>query len=509
MAITKTVISSGTILGFETKTPGIAAFLGIPYGAPTDGRRRFSPPLPAAVWDGVRECFDFGMSCWQPDNRETPDYLAQCEKNPIPPRPLRMSEDCLNLNVWTPAKSADESLPVMVWFYGGGLQAGTTDNILFDGEGLCRHGVILVTVNYRTGVFGYIGHDELEAENPHGVCGNYGLLDQLLSLQWVHDNIHAFGGDPGNVTIFGCSGGGRSVQGIACSPRSVGLVHHAICLSAGGLNPYYSLDYTALKERGAEFVAFCGKKHIDDLRLIPARELQIKYEAFQKQFNITGDGWALAKTMDEMVRCGKQADLDYLLSTTANEIRRPIESPVSAAAFASVPFGERTRIFARSVAPKTDEEAMQYAEWAEVYEMKAAQLAWAKAHTSQSKKPVYLASFDHPMPHSGLASHGDDQYYIFGTLHKFWYPATKEDDALSDLMMRIFTAFAKKGDPNGPGLPHWTPYTNKSPMTMSIRAWDDCTMERRQIPEIERLSDIYLHWGKSDPSTRQRFVPGI
>ena len=498
MLILETATSCGLVRGFETKTPGVSAFLGIPYGAPTDGPRRFAPPVPAEPWTGVRDCFDFGQSCWQPDNANARFYLEQCEKNPVKPRPLRMGEDCLSLNVWTGAAQADAKLPVMVWFYGGGLQAGTSDDILFDGEGLCRHGVVLVTANYRTGVFGYIGHPELESESPHGACGNYGLLDQLLCLRWVRDNIAGFGGDPENVTIFGCSGGGRSVQGIACSPLSAGLVQHAICHSAGGLNPNYSLDYETLKRRGEEFVAFCGKAHIDELRAVPAVELQKRYQKFGKQFNITGDGWALPRTMDEMVRRGEQADLDYLLSTTADEILWPVDPPVTAATFASHRFGERTQIFGRTVHPETDEQAMHYARYAESYEMKAAQLAWAKAQLAQPKKPVYLASFDHPMPHTGLAMHGDDQYYVFGTLKKYWYPTTQADEKLSELMMRIWTTFAKTGSPNGPGLPRWTQYTKENPLTMSIRAFDDCAMEDRSVPEIEALADVYLHWNNQE-----------
>ena len=503
MALTETVLRTGRIRGFETGAPGISAFLGIPYGAPTDGARRFAPPVPAAPWESVRDCFDFGESCWQPDKSSAPFFREQLARNPVPPRPLRMGEDCLSLNVWTPAQDSSARLPVMVWFYGGGLQAGTADDILFDGNGLCRHGVVLVTVNYRTGVFGYIGHEELEAESEHRSSGNYGLLDQLLSLRWVHENITAFGGDPGNVTIFGCSGGGRSVQGIACSPLSAGLVHHAICHSAGGLNPNYSLDYAALKRRGADFVAFCGKAHVSELREIPAAELQHKYEQFGQQFNITGDGWALPCTMDELVRRGQQADLDYLLSTTANEIRWPVDPPVTAATFATHRFGERTQIFGTTVHPETDAQAMLYAEWAEVFEMKAAQLAWAKAQAAQPKKPVWLASFDHPMPHTHLASHGDDQYYVFGTLRKFWYPATEEDDRLSELMMRIWTTFAKTGSPNAEGLPCWTPYTAEQPYTMAIRAFDDCAMEARAVPEIEKLADVYLRWGQDTLATEQ------
>ncbi|MBR6323043.1 MAG: carboxylesterase family protein [Lachnospiraceae bacterium] len=495
MPIIETRISTGLVRGQETAAEGITSFLGIPYAKPASGALRWHAPEPAEGWEGVRICDDFGYSCFQRDNSKSPYFEKMQRENPVPPRPLRMSEDCLSLNIWTPAGSADEKLPVMVWFYGGGLQGGTSDDIIFDGESLCRYGVILVTANYRTGVFGYFGHDELEQENAHHSSGNYGLQDQILALKWVRENIGAFGGNPQNVTIFGCSGGGRSCQGVACSPLAEGLVQHVIIHSAGGLNPNYSLEYSTLKKRGQEFIEYCGKQSVAKMREIPAAELQAKYEAFRKQFNITGDGWALPAEMDELVRRGAQADLDYILSTTANEIRWPLRGPVTMANFEEHVFGERTQIFGTTVAPKTDEEAKNYAEWCEVYEMKAAQLGWAELQAAQPKKPVYLASFEHPMPGTGLSSHGDDQFMVFHTLWKFHKEVRPEDEALSLLMMQIWTTFAKTGNPNGEGLPVWTPFTAESPNTMVLRQADDCRMEERHVPEIEKLAEVYRNWG--------------
>ena len=498
MALIETSIHTGAVRGQETSTKGVASYFGIPYAKPCEGTLRWHAPEPAEPWEGTRICDDFGYSCWQRDNSKSPYFKKMQEENPVPPRPLRMSEDCLSLNVWTPAESADEKLPVMVWFYGGGLQGGTSDDIIFDGEGLCPHGVVLVTANYRTGVFGYFGHEDLEKENEHHSSGNYGLQDQILALRWVRDNITSFGGDPGNVTIFGCSGGGRSCQGIACSPLAAGLVQHVIIHSAGGLNPNYSLDYHSLKKRGQEFIEYCGKNSIAEMREVPAAELQAKYEAFRKQFNITGDGWALPYSMDEIVRRGEQADLDYILSTTANEIRWPLRAPVTLSNFNDHVFGERTQIFGSTVDPRTDEEAQNYAEWCEVYEMKAAQLGWAELQAKQLKKPVYLASFDHPMPRTGLSSHGDDQFMVFHTLWKFHREVRPEDEELSRLMMKIWTTFAKTGNPNGEGLPEWTPFTEESPKTMVFRQADSCVMEERHVPEIEKLSEVYREFGKSD-----------
>ncbi len=500
MAILQTRIRNGSVRGHTTDTEGISVFLGIPYAKAPTGKLRWRAPEPSENWEGIRDCSDFGPSCWQADNSKSPFFLACMEKNPVKPRPLRMDEDCLSLNVWTPAISQEDRLPVMVWFYGGGLQAGTSDDILFDGEGLCRFGVVLVTVNYRTGVFGYFGHPDLESENEHRSSGNYGLQDQIFSLYWVKDNIAAFGGDPDNVTIFGCSGGGRSVQGIACSPLAKGLVRHAICHSAGGLNPNYSLEYGALLELGREFMQYCGKNGMDEMRSIPAAELQNLYSSFRKQFNITGDGYVLPTEMDELVRQGRQADLDYILSTTANEFIFPPRGQVTKENFRSMLFGSRTAIFGATMHPETDEQAYHYAEWAEVYEMKSAQLAWAQLQAVQGKKPAYVASFDHPNPATGRASHGDDQFYIFHTLRKYWFPAGPIEEELSQAMMLRWTNFAKTGNPNADGLPEWTPFTQDSPLTLSIRTAQDSIMEDRTLPEMAALAAVYRCWPDSPES---------
>lgn len=491
MAMTEVTIKAGQLRGRPTQTAGISEFLGIPYAQPPVGNLRWHAPVPRQAWKGVRECTDFGFSCWQRDNEGAPFLTKQIECNPVKPRPLRMDEDCLTLNVWTPAETADASLPVMVWFYGGGLQGGTSDDIIFDGEGLCGFGVVLVTVNYRTGVFGYFGHPELEQENEHHSSGNYGLQDQLLSLQWVHENIAAFGGDPGNVTIFGCSGGGRSVQGVVCSPVSKGLVHHAICHSAGGMNPDYSLPYDKVLEYGQEFTAFCGKETIAQMRQIPARELQAKYEEYRKQFNITGDGYYLPYTMDEVIRRGEQADIDYILSTMNDEFLFPVREIPTLETFPNCRFGMRTAIFGANCQPETDEEAAKFLIRAECYEMKTSQLAWAQLQAQQGKKPVYLCTNDRAIPGSGHgAGHGDDQYYIFHTLRKFWMPYTEEDEALSQTLMRYWTNFAKTGNPNGEGLAEWTQYTMESPLTLTIDA-DACRMEDRSEPVMERVAKVY------------------
>jgi len=496
MTVIRTKISTGEVQGIPTRVTGINAFLGIPFAAPPVGELRFRGPAPAEAWEGVRLCDDFGYSCWQRDDSKRPGFKERVADFPVPFRYLRMSEDCLTLNVWTPAE-AGEKLPVMVWFYGGGLQGGTSDDITFDGEGLCQKGVVLVSANYRTGVFGYFAHEELEKENEYGAAGNYGLLDQVAALRWVHENIEAFGGDPENVTIFGCSGGGRSCQGLACTPLTKGLLKRVIIHSAGGLNPLYSTPKSDLKKQGEDFVAFCGKKDVAGLRELPAEELQELYQKYAANpanwFNITDDGYALTVTMDEVVRRGEAQDLDLILSTTNNEIVFPAREEITLEKFREMKFGGRSRIFCENCAPESDAEAYDFLVNAEAYEMKSSQLAWAICLANQPKKKAYLCTFDRWAPGSKGAFHGEDQQYAFHTLDKMHKDVPAEDEALSQTEMAYWTNFAKTGDPNGEGLAKWTQYTNGSPLTLTIDV-TGCKMEDRTVPVMERTVKAYLEY---------------
>lgn len=488
------VIASCGALRGKAEGEKLISFKGIPYAKAPVGELRWKSPQKPEPWEEIRECLEYGPSCYQIDDWDSP-YNKKCrELNPVKPVRKVMSEDCLTLNIWTPTLRPEKEMPVMIWFYGGGLQGGTANDITFDGEGLCSYDVVLVTVNYRTGVFGYFGHEELENENEYHTSGNYGLQDQILALRWVKENIDVFGGDPSNITIFGCSGGGRSVQGLSCSPLSRGMIRHAICQSAGGLNPNYSLPYEKLKAYGKKFTEFCGCGSIKEMRQLSPEVLQKKYEQFGLQFNITNDGYYLPYTMDEMIRRGEYADIDYILSTMNDEIVIHFPEPVTLKNYMDCRkyHTERTALLAQVCIPETDEEAQRLAERAEVYEMKSAQLAWAKAVDRQGRKPVYLCTFDRKIPGTDQgAFHGADQYYVFHTLHRFWYPFTDADEQLSQRMMEYWTNFAKTGKPNGNGPQIWKPYTSKAPNTFIIDA-EECEMQDRHHPWIEKTSEFYL-----------------
>src|SRR5579884_4149276 len=253
----------GKVRGYVSADGKVRIFKGIPYAAPPVGPLRWKPPQPAAKWHGTRQATSYGYHCMQPVL--WPDMIFH---DPGP------SEDCLTLNVWTPAKDKKAKLPVMVWIYGGGFTAGTTSEARQDGENLAHKGVIVVSMNYRLGIFGFLAYPGLE-EDGHDASGNYGLLDQIAALRWVQRNIHAFGGDPHNVTIFGESAGSFSVSALVASPLAKGLFERAIGESGAMFavpgRPEQTLEQA--RANGEKFAASIGAKSLADLRAIPAQQL--------------------------------------------------------------------------------------------------------------------------------------------------------------------------------------------------------------------------------------------
>ena len=303
--------AGGELKGSTSADGRLHIYKGIPYGAAPIGDLRWKAPKPAPPWKDVRDATEFGPQCMQGSIFGDITF----------PRPA--SEDCLNLNVWTPATTASDRLPVMVWIHGGGFQAGAGPEPRHDGEALARKGVVVVTLNYRLGVFGFLAHPELASESGRNAAGNYGMLDQVAALAWVRENIAAFGGDPRNVTIFGESAGSFAVSALMASPLATGLFHKAI----GESGAYFSgasgtlglQSVAATGQQGVKFAAAVGAESLAALRARPAEEILQAALKFQPWFTPNIDGYFLPVDVYAIYAAGKQAHVPLLAGWNADE----------------------------------------------------------------------------------------------------------------------------------------------------------------------------------------------
>ncbi|HMD39091.1 MAG TPA: carboxylesterase family protein [Candidatus Acidoferrum sp.] len=460
----------GAVEGTTSVDGKVQIFKGIPFAAPPVGALRWKEPQPAAKWEGVRKAAEFGPRCMQ-----GPIYGDMGFRDAGP------SEDCLYLNVWTPKAAADAKLPVMVWIHGGGFQAGATSEGRQDGEALAHKGVVVVSMNYRLGIFGFFSHPELQKESPHHASGNYGLLDQTAALQWVKKNVAAFGGDPDRVTIFGESAGSFSVSAQMASPVSKELVHRAIGESGAFFGS--SLPPKTLAEAeadGAKFGEENGAPRLEQLRAMDAPKLlEIALaggNAFR--FHPDIDGYFFPKSPAEIYKKGKQAHIPLLAGWNHDEgnfhmyfekdpaTKETYAKKVADTAGASV--DDMLKLFPGA----TDEQAQAsagllatadfigYGTW-----------KWIEMQTKLKGPAVYRYEFDQapPLPESGappgatpMAYHSAEIEYVFGMLNSKKLPWRKADFDLSDYMVSYWTNFAKTGDPNGAGLPLWPRYDGKT-----------------------------------------------
>lgn len=415
-------VEGGRIRGTRGNNPIYTVFKGVPYAAPPVGELRWRPPQPVVPWEGVHVCNEFSDIAVQPVRYDEPLYGREFFQNTDP-----RSEDCLYLNIWTPAKSKDEKLPVLFWTHGGGYFGGTGTEPEFDGEGYCRRGVILVTYNYRLGVIGLLAHPELSTESEYHVSGNYSVQDQIAALRWVKNNIAEFGGDPDNITIAGQSAGSRATVFLFTSPLSKTLMKRAIVQSGirlGG-NDLLMGGMRSLQEAeqvGAEFCKEMGCKNISELRDVPAEEL-VKHQAMR--FQPIVDGHVLVEDMNQVLLGNNYADIEYMVGNTADEA-----------------MGGTTR---RQILAYGNTEFCQLAE-------------------KFGRKPVYAYCFSRQMPGGDDvgAFHAGELWHQFETLERCWRPFTGLDFDLARVMSDHIANFVKNGDPNGEGVPLWKPYSSEN-----------------------------------------------
>lgn len=464
---------NGTLLGIPCGWPGITAFYGIPYAAPPVGDLRWRAPQPAADWDGVRDCARASARCFQTGVGKGSFY-----ENEFYPVEEEMSEDCLYLNVWTPAREANEKLPVIFWIHGGAFMTGYGHSAHFDGEHFARQGVILVTINYRINVFGWMVHPELDAENEQGVSGNYGLLDQIAALKWVRRNIAAFGGDPDNITIAGQSAGASCVQALICSPLTKGLYAKAIMQSGGGLSPFPDMVFPELKkaEEMCDLTAL-GVSSIAEARRLSGEELLKRWQGTMPGPAVQRvpvlDGYVLEESIIDCCRNGNTPQMPCLIGYTADEglvfgrDRADLEERMRTA------YGGAAESYL-ALCPQDGPEFADYQAAMATELLQSAAESFAELRERQGKGETYLYCLERKLPgdDSG-AFHAADLWYVFRTLMRAWRPWEAEDYMLAYACNTYWANFARYGTPNGnrkPGLPEWEPYRAEKPLTMRLDA---------------------------------------
>jgi para-nitrobenzyl esterase len=445
---------TGGIVRGAAGPDGVRRFLGIPYAAPPVGDKRWTAPEPAARWQDVRDATRFGNRCMQ--TTPFPDMVFRSPEE---------SEDCLNLSIWTPASSG-ERLPVMVWIHGGGFFSGSSDEPRHEGTPIARKGVVLVVINYRLGILGFLAHPELTTSSGRQASGNYGLLDQIAALRWVQQNIAAFGGDPANVTIFGESAGSFSVNALMASPLTEGLFAKVIGQS-GAFFSALSLPLKPLAEAEADGAALAkavGAGSLAALRAKPHAELVAAIGPNPTRFAPIVDGYALASDPWNVFAEGRQRAVPLLAGWNSAESKQGPVAPAEARARIAKAFPDDQADAMKVFPTATDREAR----------LSATALAsdtfigyntwkWIEVHAATGRAPVYRYLFDHVIPTSAGdppaddpgAAHATDIEFVFHSLESRQLPWRDVDRRVADEMLTRWTSFAKTGNPNAPGLVAW------------------------------------------------------
>ena len=454
----------GEVNGKLSDDGQVREYLGIPYAAPPVGPLRWQPPQPAQPWASPRLAQSYGSHCVQVNKFEDMQFRDPGE-----------SEDCLSLNVWAPRNAAPGAkLPVMVWIYGGGFYAGSTSEARQDGSSFAHKGVILVSMNYRLNIFGFFAHPALAAESPQHAAGNYGLMDQAAALQWVKRNIAGFGGDPGNVTVFGQSAGSAAVSLQMASPMAKDTLAHAIGESGGafsraGLSSAPLAVAEAKDEKFAKDVL--GKNSLAELRAMPAADIVKAVEAQKSpavRFGPVVDGLFLPQSVPDIFAAGKQAHIPLMAGWVRDESGLP-RQPITVASYreqAQKTWGPNADAFLKAYPAATDAEAVRATADAMADTFIAGSTwEWIEAQGKTGGAPVYRYHYEQPSPPSryhhaaGEAYHSSEIEFVFGNLNaRPGSPFTEADYRFSDLLQNYWINFAKTGDPNGPGLPTWPVY---------------------------------------------------
>ena len=503
-------LSDGPIRGIPRDDSGVLAFKGIPYAAPPVGDLRWRSPQPPNRWSDVRDVTQFGHSA-----------LSSVPR----PAATEKSEDCLTLNVWTAAAQADEARPVMLWIHGGGFQFGSSASPLYDGARLAQRGVVLVSFNYRLAVFGFLALDELDGEGGTA-SGNFGLQDQLVALRWVRQNIASFGGDAGNVTLFGESSGAHAIGLLMGSPLSSGLFDKTILQSGAYWDSHHGplASPQEARSHGARFASKLGAKSVADLRKVPAADL-IKASPWSfvanpatQAFSPSIDAFVVPQIAARTFGQGKQADVPVLAGWNAAEFLPFVRMAMphgSAGEFreaARLRFRERADEFLGLYPGETDEQAAASAK-ALIGDLIISEQTWelADTHSRTGHSPVYAYYYSYTSSYSPMAGHTADLDFVFGNLGKSesFIPRGGPEDgdrSFSDAVMAYWTNFAKKSDPNDPATAknagEWPAYDCDKPVLMGLGRTikqTDYPLERfRFLRSLRVDGEMPLHWRDLD-----------
>jgi para-nitrobenzyl esterase len=459
--------AAGRVAGTINADGDVRVFKGIPFAAPPVGALRWKAPQPVKPWTGVRNCTEFGPS---PMQNDPAPFSMWTEEYLIPKAPI--GEDCLYLNVWTGARSAAEKRPVLVWIYGGGFVSGGSAVPIYDGEAMAKKGIVFVSINYRVGVFGFFAHPELSRESGHGASGNYGLMDQVAALQWVRQNIAAFGGDPRNVTIAGQSAGAMSVNCLVASPLAKGLFTKAIAHSGAsfGRNSLTLQEAEAEGERVAQSI---GAASLADLRKIPAKELLEKAKHTRRPIV---DGYVLPESVPAIFAARRQNHVALLTGWNEDEglSNDPVKSADAFRQWAAEQYGAKAQTFLQLYPAATDAEAaVSQNKLSRDVVFGAQNYAWANAQSEAGRANVYVYRFTRKVPATGEyvkygAFHTGEVPYAYDNLKFVNRPWEAVDYALAETMSAYWANFAKSGTPDGSGLPQWPAYTVRDKQIMVL-----------------------------------------
>lgn len=483
MALLKVKTESGIIEGLPGNNQIVSAFKGIPFAKPPVGELRWKAPQPVEPWEGELKAYKFQNIAIQPRfASEGGNTLAAKEFYAVE---HPMSEDCLYLNVWTPAISADEKLPVGIYIHGGGFETGFSYLNAYDGESFGKRGIVIVTIPYRLNLFGFLANEDLEAEDPNGSTGNYGIMDQIAAVEWVKRNIAAFGGDPNNMTLFGQSAGGMSVQCLCQSPLMNGNMKRAIMQSGGGIPKNSMLDQKpkdVALNIGKKFFEFIGVKNIEAARELDANFLIDKYQEFKKVtatglnllFTPIVDGYVITESATDYFMSGKHDDIEYMVGCTADEMRDKNALAPSyevQKVMAEKRFGENLTVkYLKAIKADQPELCKQFYEDNFGDEILASDIAWCENQVMLNRKPSYAYYFTYVPPGAEDvgAHHSVEHHFVFQTLIRSFRPYTGFDYDLSNKLSTYWANFIKTGNPNGDGLLEWAPYSKESPKLLEI-----------------------------------------